>query len=145
MTVSFGNSTLYSGQRNPPPLKIRTVTMKLNLRSSDPQHPSYPLFHCGVQEHGFIEKTACPLGLPGTKVAFANLYTHDFASAGYIETGLGSLVCLYLRHLQFLLPSLYPFPSPFSPAWYSGDPESRSLRFLPWRAVFPPLPFPQEQ
>jgi hypothetical protein len=55
MTVSFGNSTLYSGQSNPPPLKIRTVTMKLNLRSSDPQQPSYPLSRRGVQGHGFIE------------------------------------------------------------------------------------------
>jgi hypothetical protein len=109
MTMALCCSTLYSGQRNPPPLRIRIQRVRLASNPSDPQHPSYPFSRCRVQGYFFIEQSCHSFGLPAAKVAFANLNAHNLARAGYVQTGLSSLMSLYFRHLQLPLPFLSPY------------------------------------
>jgi len=79
-----------------------------------------------------------PFGLIAAKVAFADLNAPDFAAAGDMEAGLGSLMGLDFRHLQLLL----PFPS--SVVLQDGGKESGSSNFPPSRVAFLYWLFPRE-
>ena len=51
-----------------------------------------------------VEKALRPLRFCATQMALTNLNSHNFAAAGNMEAALGSLMCFYFRHSEFLLP-----------------------------------------